>query len=159
MTAPNTSASNDFVLVQALDKAIEFSAFNADDRKAIRFEFANEDDRLAAANAVDAALAAAPASPEPASNEARGRGGVWQPIETAPRDGTKILGWNAEYGARETNMGRYGEGSIGYARWKSGDGPLNFGWDWIEPKANCGHTWKPTHWMPLPAAPAPECAA
>ena len=77
----------------------------------------------------------------------------WQPIETAPRDGTHILGWNAEYGQRETNMGRYGKGSPGFAAWEKGDGPLNYGWVWDEPIHNWGCTWKPTHWLPLQQPP------
>jgi hypothetical protein len=71
------------------------------------------------------------------------------PIETAPQDGTKILGWNEEFGARETQMNFYGEGSLGFAAWKSGKGPKESGWNWSEPKSNWGHTWTPTHWMPL----------
>jgi hypothetical protein len=73
----------------------------------------------------------------------------WQLIETAPQDGTKILGWNEEFGARETQMNFYGEGSLGFAAWKSGKGPKENGWNWSEPKSNWGHTWKPTHWKPL----------
>lgn len=40
-------------LVEALGSAVVFSAYRASDPLAIRFEFANEDDRLAAANEVD----------------------------------------------------------------------------------------------------------
>lgn len=77
----------------------------------------------------------------------------WQPIETAPKDGTRILGWCAEFGARETKMNFYGEGSIGHANWKSGKGPRESGWDWTEPKNGWGLNWNPTHWMPLPTPP------
>jgi hypothetical protein len=77
----------------------------------------------------------------------------WQPIESAPRDGTKILGFSPEFGQRETLMGRYQKGSPGYARWEEGDGPLNYGWDWVEPISNSAFTWEPTHWMPLPEPP------
>lgn len=80
----------------------------------------------------------------------------WQPIETAPKDGTKIIGWNAEFGARQTKMNFYGLGSIGYAEWERGEGTKESGWDWTEPKNNWGFSWNPTHWMPLPAAPQPE---
>lgn len=41
-------------LMGALNRCIVFAAYSADDPLAIRFEFANEEDRLAAANAVDA---------------------------------------------------------------------------------------------------------
>jgi hypothetical protein len=89
---------------------------------------------------------------------------AWMPIETAPQDGTKILGWNEKFGARETQMTFYGEGSPGFAVWKSGKGPKESGWNWSEPKSNWSHTWKPTHWKPLltplnttpPAAPVQE---
>jgi hypothetical protein len=74
---------------------------------------------------------------------------AWQPIATAPQDGTKILGWNEEFGARETQMTFYGEGSPGFAAWKSGKGPKESGWNWSEPKSSWSHTWKPTHWKPL----------
>jgi hypothetical protein len=83
---------------------------------------------------------------------------AWMPIETAPQDGTKILGWNEKFGARETQMTFYGEGSPGFAAWKSGKGPKESGWNWSEPKSNWSHTWKPTHWMPMPAAPVLEAA-
>jgi hypothetical protein len=86
----------------------------------------------------------------------------WQDIATAPTDGTRILGYSPDYGQRETYMRQYGEGSMGYAEWKAGKGPLNCGWDWSEPVHNWGSSWKPTHWKPLAAAPLPreggECA-
>ena len=77
----------------------------------------------------------------------------WQPIETAPRDGTRILAWNSEYGQRETYMSMYSKGSVGYERWVRGNGPAEIGWDWQEPMNGWAFTWKPTHWMPLPEAP------
>ena len=85
-----------------------------------------------------------PAQPAPVQEPV-----AWQLIETAPQNGAKILGWNEEFGARETQMNFYGEGSIGFAAWKSGKGPKESGWNWSEPKSNWGHTWKPTHWKPL----------
>ena len=83
---------------------------------------------------------------------------VWQKIETAPKDGTRVWAWNSEYGQRETYMKKYGKGSPGFAEWEKGDGPLNAGWLWEEPQHNLGSTWKPTHWMPLPASPLPDNA-
>ncbi|WP_424441089.1 DUF551 domain-containing protein [Parvibaculum sp.] len=58
----------------------------------------------------------------------------WQPIETAPKDGTKIL----LTGPHDAN-GRYME-VCGY--WKD-----RFPVTWMD-----GHG-EPTHWMPLPAPP------
>ncbi|NII73960.1 hypothetical protein FHW84_002533 [Dyella sp. SG562] len=77
----------------------------------------------------------------------------WRPISEAPRDGTHILGWSADFGQRETYMAKYQPGSPGYALWEKGDGLRNIGWEWDEPYANSSHKWKPTHWMPLPEPP------
>ena len=81
----------------------------------------------------------------------------WMPIATAPRDGTPIWAWSAEYGQRETRMEKYGRGSPGFAEWERGDGPLNSGWRWCEPIHNWASTWTPTHWTPLPEAPNASC--
>lgn len=77
---------------------------------------------------------------------------MWQPIETAPRDGTAILAWNENYGARETRWEFYREGSIAFSWFQEGKGP-DGAWRWAEPQNNWGSSWAPTHWMPLPAAP------
>jgi hypothetical protein len=69
----------------------------------------------------------------------------WQPIETAPKDGSEII--LARIGENEVgkNLGVWwacsGSWSEKYSRW----------WDGIEP---CGFN-HPTHWMHLPAAPTP----
>lgn len=67
---------------------------------------------------------------------AKGLEEAWQPIETAPRDGTDILAWNAFMGVYNTSF-------------VAGEFPCGF---------SSGHsaTWfpKPTHWMPLPPPPA-----
>lgn len=78
---------------------------------------------------------------------------AWRAIESAPRDGTRILGWNEAYGMRETKMHLYGEGSPGYAAWKVGKGPREAGWDWSEPKNNWASSWRPSHWQSLPPPP------
>lgn len=72
--------------------------------------------------------------------------GEWQPIETAPRDGTPILGWNSTFGARETKSITYLPGSPGHA-----DGRTDRWWNWEE--MHRVTRWHPTHWMPLPEAP------
>ena len=64
----------------------------------------------------------------------------WQPIETAPKDGTLIGVWNQ----REPNI-------IRYARW--GDGPVaKYGKCWVTVRGSALSN-VPTHWTPLPALP------
>jgi hypothetical protein len=70
----------------------------------------------------------------------------WLSIDSAPKDGTRIVGWgNGE--ARVTTHERYRKGSIGYAQ-----GRQDTWWEYIE-RETCFH-WEPTHWIPLPSAPA-----
>lgn len=63
--------------------------------------------------------------------------GFWQPIETAPKDGTPILG--------------YADGKMTTVEWIKGGCPLEGGWNlavsgaWAE-----NAQWTPIHWMPLP---------
>jgi hypothetical protein len=57
----------------------------------------------------------------------------WQPIETAPRDGTEILVWGGGH-------------DVASVWWQDGDEDVWFNGDVIV---------HPTHWMPLPKPPAP----
>jgi hypothetical protein len=84
----------------------------------------------------------------------------WQPIETAPKDGTHILIRTADFGAVEgwwdrsvTNFYASQKG------WASYD-PANMQGDWVsdfpigdgcDRRLYCGAT--PSHWMPLPEPP------
>lgn len=75
---------------------------------------------------------------------------TWQPIETAPKDGTIVDLW--VQGAMQAN----GE----YSQRRSPQCHSN-GWDWISPldgdwEYGGGRMWgcRPTHWMPVPAPPA-----
>ncbi|WP_230946500.1 Lar family restriction alleviation protein [Burkholderia territorii] len=77
----------------------------------------------------------------------------WQPIETAPKDGRQILGWCSNYGARQTHWHFYGEGSIAKAEFDAGKGESG-NWYWEEPLNHWVSSWKPTHWLPMPASPA-----
>lgn len=69
----------------------------------------------------------------------------WQPIETAPKDGTVIDLWDGHYGVRVTNarwdhhywLNGVPQGEKSWGR-DDRDGPF------------CA---KPTHWMPLPTPP------
>ena len=84
----------------------------------------------AAARAALAALAAQPA-PSP-----------WRPIETAPKDGTRIL-----CGRFVTNCPYDRDGTIDVDQWYE---PLG-GFSQFNMRF-----WPPTHWMPLPPAPKEE---
>lgn len=55
----------------------------------------------------------------------------WQPISTAPRDGTNILIYEAD------------EGTVRVARWR--DDTIPTGWS--------GSERTPSHWLPLPLPP------
>lgn len=62
----------------------------------------------------------------------------WQPIETAPRDGTRVLGWcNDKYV------------DICYIEHKDSVGDV-----WMTDNCQDFGGWEnPTHWMPLPDKP------
>lgn len=71
----------------------------------------------------------------------------WQPIETAPKDGTRIIGWNGDV---VTEMGWVGraddDGHVGWCQAEFWDGGLLYEMhNQMEPE--------PTHWMPLPDPP------
>lgn len=69
----------------------------------------------------------------------------WQPIETAPKDGTMILAWcehiNAKYAKNAVAEGWAGPV---VANWINHNGG---GWTWH------GLAGQFTHWMPLPEPP------
>ena len=76
----------------------------------------------------------------------------WQPIETAPKDETKVLISNgvwvvtAKYGL-SSNCDNWDEGKVSW-------------WDCLEEE--CDDSWyntefEPTHWMPLPNPPSVAC--
>ena len=69
----------------------------------------------------------------------RGKAARWRPIETAPKDGTHILGWD---GNTQT--------TVKWWQWHGGRGY----WDLVEwgAYAEDGEG-NPTHWMPLPDPP------
>ena len=71
----------------------------------------------------------------------------WQNIETAPRDGTKILVWGGEW-----------VGELGPR--EPVDEPMKVyfcgrgGWHVADTVYYCAEIENPTHWMPLPAGPS-----
>lgn len=70
----------------------------------------------------------------------------WQPIETAPKDGTRILVFSHAWGCD----------IFGMAYWFQGE---TCDWIahslWAEPDKFKG-SFLPTHWLPLPQAPRSE---
>lgn len=68
----------------------------------------------------------------------------WQPIATAPKDGTDIL--LVEYG--RDGYGEIDVGSWGFIEKSDWDGSDVIGW-----LSNYGRITEPTHWAPLPKAP------
>jgi uncharacterized protein DUF551 len=76
---------------------------------------------------------------------------TWQPIETAPKDGTVLL----LYGGEDDNAGHVGEKYQTFCR-----SPCRGMWDgneWLMALAEAGYVGvcrnNPTHWMPLPEPP------
>lgn len=90
-------------------------------------EVAQEIDRLAAPSAQ---------APQP---EAQPK---WQPIETAPKDGSlQVLWWG---------------GSVAFAKWLD-NSKCKYPWaGWQTPSLTPRPSGEPTHWMPLPAAPSAQ---
>lgn len=74
-----------------------------------------------------------------AETEGTGRMSDWQPIETAPKDGTEVLVYEPLLG-----------GEINFASWRVSDAYTSGGtWQtrqWL-------YTARPTHWMPIPNTP------
>jgi len=70
---------------------------------------------------------------------------AWQPIETAPKDGTRILVYNGKGGGYCTY-----DGDIGVAAWEITMGKKQWG-----SQACCDGVsyFTPTHWMPQPKPP------
>lgn len=64
----------------------------------------------------------------------------WQPIETAPRDSTRIIGWDGA----NWSITYYQDGRV----WVNESEVTSDGYGWY------GHdNWKPTQWTPLPKPP------
>jgi len=66
----------------------------------------------------------------------------WQPIETAPKDGTEIWAYNGEQVRMHWITWEH-EGESG-GMWQYADEILS------DVAPDC---WQPTHWMPLPEPP------
>jgi len=71
----------------------------------------------------------------------------WQPIETAPKDGTLIIVWmrdEAPHRAWQYLNGQLSPNLLALASWTNHNGG-----GWVS-----FHPGQPTHWMPLPAPPS-----
>jgi hypothetical protein len=73
---------------------------------------------------------------------------IWQPIETAPKDGTHILLW-MPWGLPERKGAP--PGFMYLARWSYRDDPMLD--RWIDPSDDDDIGEGATHWMPLPEPP------
>lgn len=71
----------------------------------------------------------------------------WQPIETAPRDGTKFLAYGVELGTRFLGNARWYSYGLGVVR-GSYIAHSFFCYDGI-----CAGAFTPSHWMPMPQPP------
>jgi len=69
----------------------------------------------------------------------------WQPIDSAPKDGTRVLTFAHEYGHDVWGLGYWFIGTDGSKGWIA----HSF---WSHPGYASG-SFEPTHWMPLPAPP------
>ncbi len=73
---------------------------------------------------------------------------TWQPIETAPKDGTRVDLWVRDHYCTFTDSSH---GRVANARFENGK--------WHDPHMEWGNGGplgmcaRPTHWMPIPAAP------
>jgi hypothetical protein len=67
--------------------------------------------------------------------------GQWHPIETAPKDGGVVIGFDPTRDDLDPEDEM--TGGVEFMRWLKGA--------WLDP---CTHSMKPTHWMPMPASPA-----
>lgn len=76
----------------------------------------------------------------------------WQPIETAPKDGTPIIvGYDGRNGGEV-----WSHAAAWVMLYEEGGEPLGEEWHYptgFEPEH--GQPYHPTHWQPLPAPPAP----
>ncbi|MFG5778249.1 hypothetical protein ACFIQF_14365 [Comamonas sp. J-3] len=83
---------------------------------------------------------------------------AWQPIETAPKDKTILLGYANSHGHWRTMRGEWFSKEEIDELWEDPDG-VEPGWFETSVEADdVPNVWRtnPTHWQPLPAAPLPQ---
>lgn len=72
---------------------------------------------------------------------------MWQPIETAPTDGTSVITWNGEYVTEGAFINRRDDdGHTGWCRAEFTRGGILYDLNNVMEPA-------PTHWMPMPEPP------
>lgn len=76
-------------------------------------------------------------------------GSGWRPIESAPRDGSNIVGFRGEQ-AQTTWLQPY------YEKMPHVEGGPEYSHRWAYVAHDMIMNWHPTHWMPLPKPPAPK---
>jgi hypothetical protein len=98
---------------------------------------------------------------EPAPSPPDAQPAGWQPIETAPKDGTEILG------ARDDLWGGLPSIDVRVCSWEPLDNPVAKEWGlagtWhrrhvVSGKGLMGESFQPTHWMPLSPLAARQVA-
>lgn len=98
--------------------------------------------------------------------EKEGRMNEWQPIETAPKDGTKVLGFGSgtDRGVWPADKKMPEMMCVIYWSWHEVDDFEDAGEGLFKKVKKIAlemwqphgpHFFKPTHWMPLPEPPAP----
>lgn len=85
---------------------------------------------------------------------------TWQPIETAPKDGTRILCYFPDEFAMHNNLFAEERKKMNQEMFKILTVAWNYyGWE-LDPDGSTEFRYtiegKPTHWMPLPEAPKKE---
>lgn len=73
----------------------------------------------------------------------------WQPIETAPRDETRIIGLAKDGCVYKTHWQAY------YDKWPHQEGGPTYRHGWSAETHDSHTPYSPTHWMPLPESPKP----
>jgi len=77
---------------------------------------------------------------------------TWQPIETAPKDGTDVVLWHVRFGIM---MGHWDEATCDWwaiYAWPNSSLPYPCE-EWFSPFMDGNNETDPSHWMPLPAPP------
>lgn len=77
--------------------------------------------------------------------------GVWQPIETAPKDGTEILVWCKSGGVARVRWNSYRHDGMDWQDWEMRADRWHAAHD---PVGDQLYATVASHWMPLPSPPS-----